>query len=459
MDQQNNARFCPKCKMRILRKERNCPNCGAVLAKSSKTGKYIKQPQHRSNYTVIIAILCVMVIILGISTVIFFLKSQKQPTIQQQESVSYSVPTEVTEVPTEESLPTAVATTTVPTELPTEAPTVTTEYTEEIATTIMTEPTEATALTGTVLRSAGELNIRSGAGTNYAAIGRLKGGDTVTIYEQKNVDGTDWGNIGSGWICLDYIAFGEDYSVTPEYNNVHKTDLSEFNGEWISYDGYWYLCITPSGTGVDLYAEYPYKAPTKTIWKMHGEYDEYTVIRYWDGSCLEHNNGAEAIKYTNGEGAINFCESGIEWHDFIEGGYRTLVRAGAHSELPEYSNNNSNPQNNAGQQSSDTQFISHPWHDEFVSDIITYIVKEAGGSNQFLGDRWRCKITITDIKDLGNGQYQVKAKGTYNEDSIQISVIFEEAKWAIDWPGLGKAGDPYVLIRKCEELVWSYNMD
>ena len=67
-------------------------------------------------------------------------------------------------------------------------------------------------LTGTVKRSSGELRVRSGPGTNYAEIRRLNAGAVVTIYEQQNVNGTYWGNIGDGWICMDYVDIGSQQS-------------------------------------------------------------------------------------------------------------------------------------------------------------------------------------------------------------------------------------------------------
>lgn len=67
-------------------------------------------------------------------------------------------------------------------------------------------------LTGTVKRSSGELRVRSGPGTNYAEICRLNAGTAVTIYEQQNVNGTYWGNIGDGWICMDYVDLGPQQS-------------------------------------------------------------------------------------------------------------------------------------------------------------------------------------------------------------------------------------------------------
>ena len=49
------------------------------------------------------------------------------------------------------------------------------------------------------------LRVRSGAGTGYDVVGSLKYGTKVTILSQKTVDGTAWGEISTGWICMDYV--------------------------------------------------------------------------------------------------------------------------------------------------------------------------------------------------------------------------------------------------------------
>jgi len=49
------------------------------------------------------------------------------------------------------------------------------------------------------------LRIRSGAGTNYKIVGVLYNGAKVEILETKTVNGTQWGRITKGWICMDYV--------------------------------------------------------------------------------------------------------------------------------------------------------------------------------------------------------------------------------------------------------------
>lgn len=78
-------------------------------------------------------------------------------------------------------------------------------------------------LTGTVLWSTDGLRVRSGPGTNYEAIRVLQPGAAVTIIKQQNVNGTYWGNIGEGWVCMDYVDLDGQQSVSA---NDSTTDVS-----------------------------------------------------------------------------------------------------------------------------------------------------------------------------------------------------------------------------------------
>ena len=49
------------------------------------------------------------------------------------------------------------------------------------------------------------LRIRGGAGTSYKIVGVLYNGAKVEILETKTVNGTQWGRIAKGWICMDYV--------------------------------------------------------------------------------------------------------------------------------------------------------------------------------------------------------------------------------------------------------------
>lgn len=58
--------------------------------------------------------------------------------------------------------------------------------------------------TGTVYNCTG-LNVRAGAGTKHAKVGRLARGTKVEILETTEAGGQTWGRIDQGWVCMDYI--------------------------------------------------------------------------------------------------------------------------------------------------------------------------------------------------------------------------------------------------------------
>lgn len=71
----------------------------------------------------------------------------------------------------------------------------------------------------------GSLNVRGGAGVSYAIVGSLTNGTKVSIYEKKTVAGHEWGRIGTGWICLDYVVFdSKNETPEPEPTEPEKPD-------------------------------------------------------------------------------------------------------------------------------------------------------------------------------------------------------------------------------------------
>ena len=67
--------------------------------------------------------------------------------------------------------------------------------------------TDSSTKIGTVKLNAGTLNVRAGAGLTYRVVSYLVNGAKVTILETKTVNGTTWGKISTGWVCMDYIKF------------------------------------------------------------------------------------------------------------------------------------------------------------------------------------------------------------------------------------------------------------
>ena len=59
------------------------------------------------------------------------------------------------------------------------------------------------------------LSVRTGAGTNNAIKRYLTNGTKITVTEEKDVGGTKWGNIGDGWVCLDYVVMDGQPQQSP----------------------------------------------------------------------------------------------------------------------------------------------------------------------------------------------------------------------------------------------------
>lgn len=348
MRTQNREHYCPSCGTIIHGNEKYCPECGRVQRNSSHRGKYLNSSKKHGKEGAIILILGILVLVLGISTLVFFFKAQEPADISLQETADVSDPiiTETTVGTTEEPTEQSQATT----EEATESPTEFTEYIPETTPTqVATEATNPEEMTGTVLRSAGELNVRSGAGTNYSVIGRLYGGDSITVYEQENVNGIPWYSIGWGWVSGEYIVFGTDNSMPPDVNVLATSDKQlEYVGEWVNEDSTYVMTISVSGKSASIHVIYYFSSTGRISWQMTGEFDEHNAIRYWNGIRTDNNNGVETVKYTNGEGAINLYQSQLEWHEFMEqpcGVFKTFTRAGAHTPNPPYLNNDNTSQN------------------------------------------------------------------------------------------------------------------
>ena len=86
-----------------------------------------------------------------------------------------------------------------------------------------TAPETTSGQTGTV-KVSDSLSVRSGAGTNNAVKRYLTNGTKVTITETKEVSGTKWGNIGDGWICLDYVVLDGQQSADTSNSKTVTAD-------------------------------------------------------------------------------------------------------------------------------------------------------------------------------------------------------------------------------------------
>ena len=92
------------------------------------------------------------------------------------------------------------------------------------------------------------LNIRCGAGTNYRAVGSLKNGDKVTVYEEKN----GWSRIGDGqWVSSKYLV---DHTV-PQTKTMYVTANSGLNVRSGASTNNSIVGTLKKGTAVTVYEE------------------------------------------------------------------------------------------------------------------------------------------------------------------------------------------------------------
>ncbi len=80
----------------------------------------------------------------------------------------------------------------------------------------------STSVTG-IANVQDSMNVRSGPGTNYAVVGKLKANQTVTITEIKTVSGVVWGKISAGWVSMQYIKIVE--TPAEDVRTVNATSL------------------------------------------------------------------------------------------------------------------------------------------------------------------------------------------------------------------------------------------
>lgn len=66
------------------------------------------------------------------------------------------------------------------------------------------------------------INVRSGAGTSYSAVGKVHQGDTLVISETQMVGSVKWGRYSGGWICLSYT----DYQATSSGTKEDSTSVT-----------------------------------------------------------------------------------------------------------------------------------------------------------------------------------------------------------------------------------------
>lgn len=81
-------------------------------------------------------------------------------------------------------------------------------------TTVPEESEDDTAVLTGVVKVNDALSVRKGPGTSYTVVKYLSNGTKVTITEVTDVNGTKWGKISDGWICMDYVVLDNQTEET-----------------------------------------------------------------------------------------------------------------------------------------------------------------------------------------------------------------------------------------------------
>ena len=91
--------------------------------------------------------------------------------------------------------------------------------------------------TGVVANTYSGVNVRQGAGTGYALVGKLLPGTAVEILEVKTVGATKWGRTSQGWVSMDYITMVSNYPISGTTGNAGTTGSDITSSESAIYTG------------------------------------------------------------------------------------------------------------------------------------------------------------------------------------------------------------------------------
>ncbi len=91
---------------------------------------------------------------------------------------------------------------------------------------------------GIVANTYSGVNIRNGAGTGFAAIGKYLPGTNVEILEVTTNGASKWGRTEKGWVCMDYIAMVSNYIPENGTNAGNGSNGSVVDTTVAIYTGY-----------------------------------------------------------------------------------------------------------------------------------------------------------------------------------------------------------------------------
>ncbi len=118
-----------------------------------------------------------------------------------------------------------------------------------------TASTEVETGLGIVANTYSGVNVRTGAGTGNAAVGKLLPGTTVEILEVTTKGTAKWGRTDKGWVCMDYITMISKYAVGGTTESTENTAGQNSGGYTSNTEGNTTTVSTPAVyTGYVRYA-------------------------------------------------------------------------------------------------------------------------------------------------------------------------------------------------------------
>ena len=92
------------------------------------------------------------------------------------------------------------------------------------------------------------VNVRTGAGTGNAQVGKILAGTTVEILEVKQAGASKWGRVSQGWICMDYVTMVKNYPIAGSNTNTNTNSNAGTNagGSTTTTEGSTTVSSTPA---------------------------------------------------------------------------------------------------------------------------------------------------------------------------------------------------------------------
>lgn len=178
------------------------------------------------------------------------------------------------------------------------------------------------SMTVCVKLSVGELKVRSGPDTSYHEVGRVLGGEILTVTELQQSGSKQWGRIPQGWICMDYV--DTVYGTQSERSNAQQ-----FVGKWIESSNANKRCMMTIQT-----AEYgsflieirlSLTAFETMHWYTMAEYDanqnclQYSYCKCWISVSDGNGSFQDEVQYQDGQGKLFFSNGYLYWSDYSSG--------------------------------------------------------------------------------------------------------------------------------------------